>query len=82
MLWILVLALTAFAVLALVVWWMLDFDMPDVVASSATPIIGVCLIYWYGTLLAWAAGLVLLAIGAFSLYVLIRRRKRPPPDSA
>jgi hypothetical protein len=75
---ILVIALTLFAVLAIVVWWVLDIDISDIVASSVTPIIGICLIYWYGTPLAWAGGLLLLAIGAFSLYFLVKRRARPP----
>lgn len=75
---ILVIALTLFAVLAIVVWWVLDIDISDIVASSVTPIIGICLIYWYGTPLAWAGGLLLLAIGAFSLYYLVKRRARPP----
>jgi hypothetical protein len=75
---ILVIALTVFAIVALLVWWMLDIDLSDVVASSVTPIIGICLIYWYGTPLAWAGGLLLLAIGAFSLYFLLKRRAGPP----
>lgn len=75
---ILIIALAIFALVALVVWWILDFDLSDVVASVATPIVGVCLIYWYGTPLAWAGGLLLLAIGAFSLYFLVKRRARPP----
>jgi len=50
----------------------------DLVASSVTPIVGICLIYWYGTPLAWAGGLLLLAIGAFSLYFLVKRRAGPP----
>jgi hypothetical protein len=75
---ILVIALSIFAIVALVVWWMLDIDLSDVVASSVTPIIGIGLIYYYGTPLAWAGGLLLLAIGAFSLYFLVKRRARPP----
>jgi hypothetical protein len=75
---ILVVALSAFAVLAILVWWLLDIDLSDIVASSVTPIIGICLIYWYNTPLAWAGGLVLLAIGAFSLYFLVKRRAGPP----
>jgi len=74
----LIIALTAFAVLAILVWWVFDIDVADIVASSVTPIIGICLIYWYGTPLAWAGGLLLLAIGAFSLYFLVKRRARPP----
>jgi len=75
---ILVIALALFAVLAILVWWVLDIDLSDVVASSVTPIVGICLIYWYGTPLAWAGGLLLLGIGAFSLYFLVKRRARPP----
>lgn len=70
--------LAVFAVLAIVVWWTLDIDISDIVASIVTPIIGVCMIYWYNTPLAWAGGLMLLAIGAFSLYFLVKRRARPP----
>jgi len=66
-----------FAVLALFVWWRFDIDLADVVASSVTPAIGFGLIYYYRTPLAWAGGLVLLAIGAFSLAYLVRRRHRP-----
>jgi len=75
---ILIIALALFAVLAILVWWVLDIDLSDVVASSVTPIVGICLIYWYGTPLAWAGGLLLLGIGAFSLYFLVKRRARPP----
>ena len=73
-----VVALSAFAVLAILVWWLLYIDLSDIVASSVTPIIGICLIYWYNTPLAWAGGLLLLAIGAFSLYFLVKRRAGPP----
>ena len=73
----LIVALTLFAIIAILVWWMLDIDISDIVASSVTPIIGVCLIYWYGTPLAWAGGIALLAIGAFALYFLVKGRARP-----
>ena len=75
---ILVLALSLFAIVSLLVWWIYDLDISDIVASSVTPIVGICLIYWYGTALAWAGGLLLLAIGAFSAYFLVKRRARPP----
>jgi len=78
MLIILIIALTAFAIIAIAVWWMLDIDISDIVASVVTPGIGIALIYWYNTPLAWAGGLLLLAIGAFSLYFLVKRRARPP----
>ncbi|WP_045365903.1 hypothetical protein [Methyloceanibacter caenitepidi] len=72
----LVVLLAILAVIALVVWWMLDIDLPDVVASSITPAIGIGLIYAYGTPLAWAGGLLLLAIGVFALLYLMKRRER------
>lgn len=75
---LLIVLLSLFAVIALVVWWMLDIDLADAVASSITPAIGIGLIYWYGTPWAWAGGLLLLGIGAFSLYVLMKHRPRPP----
>lgn len=71
-------ALALFAIVALLVWWLLDIDISDIVASVVTPGIGIALIYWYNTPLAWAGGLLLLAIGAFSLYFLVKRRARPP----
>lgn len=66
-----------FACVALFVWWFFDIDVADIVASSITPAIGVGLIYYYDTPLAWTGGLILLAIGAFSLYYLAKRRSRP-----
>lgn len=71
---ILIIALAIFAVVALVVWWMLDIDIADIVAMIVAPAAGVCLIYWYGTALAWAGGIALLLIGAFALYYLLERR--------
>jgi len=78
MLIILMIALALFAIIAIAVWWMLDIDISDIVASVVTPGIGIALIYWYNTPLAWAGGLLLFAIGAFSLYFLVKRRARPP----
>lgn len=75
---VLVVVLTVFAVIAIWVWWMLDIDIADIVATVVAPVAGICLVYWYGTPLAWAGGLLLLAIGAFSLYFLVKRRARPP----
>jgi len=74
---ILVIVLTVFAIVALVVWWVLDIDTADVVASIVSPVVGMCLIYWYGTPLAWAGGIALLAIGGFAIYFLFKRRRRP-----
>jgi len=74
---ILIVVLTIFAFVALVAWWVLDIDIADIVASIVSPIAGVCLIYWYGTPLAWAGGIALLAIGGFAIYFLFKRRRRP-----
>lgn len=68
--------LALFAAGALFVWWRFDIDVADIVASSVTPAIGLGLIYVYRTPLAWAGGLLLIAIGAFALAYLIRRRAR------
>ncbi|ODR98039.1 hypothetical protein AUC68_11080 [Methyloceanibacter methanicus] len=73
---VLVVLLALFAAVALFVWWRFDIDVADIVASSVTPAIGFGLIYAYGTPLAWAGGLVLLAIGAFALFYLMTRRTR------
>ena len=79
---ILVGVLVLLAVLALVAWWFLDFDMPEVVITVATPGAGAALIYWYGTPLAWAAGIVLFLVAGAIVYVLVRRAgngKTEPP---
>lgn len=75
---LLVVLLSLFALISIAVWWMFDIDISDIVASIVTPGTGIALIYRYHTPLAWAGGLVLLAIGAFSLYFLVTRRARPP----
>lgn len=75
---ILIVLLAMFAVAALVVWWILDIDIADMVATVGAPVAGVCLIYWYGTPLAWAGGIALLAIGGFALYYLFKRRRNAP----
>ncbi len=74
---ILIIVLTIFAFVALVAWWVLDIDIADIVASIVSPIVGVCLVYWYGTPLAWAGGIALLAIGGFAIYFLFKRRRGP-----
>lgn len=71
-------ALALFALVAIVVWWMLDIDIADIVAMVAAPVVGFALIYWYSTPLAWAGGLLLLAIGGFALYYLLKRRAGAP----
>lgn len=68
--------LVAAAVVALVVWWLLDFDMPEVVVPVAAPGAGAALIYWYGTPLAWAAGIALFVVAGAAAFYLIRRARR------
>ena len=76
----LIVLLALLAIVALLVWWIFDIDLADLAASTVTPIIGIGLIYWHGGPWALAGGFVLLAIGAFSLYFLLRRPKRRPPN--
>ena len=74
---LLIVLLALFALLAVFVWWRFDVDLSDLVASSVTPAVGLGLIYYYGTPLAWAGGLFLLAIGGFAFAYLVKRRGRP-----
>jgi hypothetical protein len=73
---------TIFVVLAVIVilliaaWIFLDLDVTDVAAPIIAPAAGACIIYFFGTLLAWAIGLVLLGIGAVAFYLAIGRRRR------
>jgi hypothetical protein len=67
--------LVALAVVALVVWWLLDFEMPEVMIPIAAPGAGAGLIYWYGTPLAWAAGIALFLLAAAVVFYLVRRSK-------
>ena len=75
---VLIVLLTLLAAIAIVVWWMFDIDFSDVVSCGVAPAIGIAIIYWQGTLLAWAGGLLLLFIGAISIYFVVKRRARPP----
>jgi uncharacterized BrkB/YihY/UPF0761 family membrane protein len=75
---ILAIVLAVFAAVAILVWWMLDIDIADMVATVGAPLAGIAIIYWYGTPIAWAVGLVLFAIGGFGLYYLVKRRPKPP----
>ena len=75
---ILAVGLALFALAALLVWWMRDIDIADMVATVGAPIAGICLIYWYGTPLAWAGALLLFLIGGFGLYYLLKRRAGAP----
>jgi hypothetical protein len=73
---LLIIALAVLAVVALVVWWIFDIDVADVVASFGPPLAGLWLIYRYCTLAAWVFGVALVVIGAFALYYLVKRRSR------
>ena len=73
---LLIVLLALLAIGALFLWWRYDMDLSDIAASSVTPAIGIWIIYAYGGPLAWAGGLCLLAIGAFALFYLIKRRER------
>jgi hypothetical protein len=42
-------------------WW-LDFDVPEVVVPVAAPSLGAGIVYWYGTPLAWAIGILRLLV--------------------
>ena len=72
----LVIVLALFAIAALLVWWLYDIDVADIVATVGAPLAGASLIYWYGTPAAWAAGLVLVSIGGFGLYYWLTRKSR------
>ncbi|MEM7192566.1 MAG: hypothetical protein AAF405_06790 [Pseudomonadota bacterium] len=70
----LIVLLALLAIGALFIWWRFDLDLSDLVASSVTPIVGVCLIYFYGGIWALLGGLALIAVGIFALVYLFRRR--------
>jgi hypothetical protein len=76
-----------FVVLAVIVivliaaWMFLDLDVTDVVAPVVAPAAGACIIYFYGTLVAWAVGLVLLLIGAYAIWRAVGRRRRGGGDT-
>lgn len=77
---VLVAVLAAITVVALFVWWLNDFDMPEIVVPVAAPGAGALLIYWYGTPLAWAIGIALFAIAGAAAYVLVRRSRSNRAD--
>lgn len=73
---VLIVLLALLAVGALFVWWRYDMDLADIAAASVTPAIGIWVVYDYGGPLAWAGGLVLIAIGVFAAAYFMRRRAR------
>jgi hypothetical protein len=68
--------LAAIVILLIAAWIFLDLDVTDIVAPVIAPAAGACVIYFYGTLIAWAVGLVLLSIGALTFYRAVGRRRR------
>jgi hypothetical protein len=81
MLTIIVLVLALLVAAVVVAWWWLEIDVPDVVVAATAPAAGVCLIYFYGTLLSWAIGVASFLIGGFYLLYKWRRDAKQPPDS-
>lgn len=80
---VLVGVLVAVAVVGLVVWWLADFEMPEVMIPAVAPGAGIAFIYWYGTPLAWALGIALFILAAGVAIFLIRRSgggKDKPPE--
>lgn len=79
---LIVVALVAIGVAALFVWWWFDFDSPEIVVPVAAPGAGALVVYWYGTPLAWAAGIALFVLAGAVAYYLIRRaggdKPKPP----
>jgi hypothetical protein len=71
--------LAVIVVLLIAAWMFLDLDVTEIAAPVIAPAAGTCIIYFYGTLLAWAIGLVLLLIGGFALYYALSKRRSPPP---
>ncbi len=73
---VLVVLLALLALCALYVWWRYEMELSDIAAASVTPAIGIWLIYDYGGFLAWAGGLLLLAIGVVAFFYLMKRREQ------
>jgi len=74
--------LVAVAVIAVVAWWLFDFDAPEIVVPVAAPGAGALFVYWYGASLAWAVGTALLIVACAVAYFLVRRsraRRTAPP---
>jgi hypothetical protein len=77
---VIIVVLVILVAIAAVLWWILDIDVSEVVIGAAAPFAGVALIYWYWTLWAWVAGVLLLAVGGLVAYSLLRQRT--PKDGA
>ena len=77
---IIIVVLVTLVAIAAILWWVLDIDVSEVVIGAAAPVAGVALIYWYWTLWAWVAGVLLLAVCGLVAYSLLRQRT--PKDGA
>jgi hypothetical protein len=73
---IVVLVLVLLAIVVVAAWWFFDFEMPEVAIPIALPGIGAGIIYWYGSLLAWAVGILLLLGAGYGLWRLAGKRSR------
>ena len=71
---VIIVILVALVAIAAILWWALGIDVSEVVIGAAAPVAGVALIYWYWTLWAWLAGILLLAAGGLAAYLLLRQR--------
>lgn len=81
MLTMIVLILALFVAAVVLAWWWLEIDVPDVVVAATAPAAGVCIVYFYGTLLSWAIGVASFLIGTGYLIYKWRRDAKRPPDA-
>jgi hypothetical protein len=68
--------LAVIVVLLIAAWVFLDLDVTDVAAPVIAPVADACVIYFYGTLIAWVVGLALMSIGGLAYYLAMGRRRR------
>ena len=81
MLTIIMLILLALVLLVIAAWWLFEIDLPDVVVAGTAPAVGACIVYFYGTLLAWAIGAALFLAGAAYLIYKWTRDAKTGTDS-
>ena len=81
---IVVALLVALVAIGFAIWWMVDeVDIPNVAVMFGSPIVGIAVLYWYGTPLGWIFGVCLIVLGLFVGYLKFRGRwggdKQAPP---
>ena len=81
MLTIIMLVLLALVILVFVAWWMFEVELPDVGTAGTAPAAGACIIYWYGSLLAWIISVVLFLAGGGYMIYCWRRDAKPGSDT-